>query len=894
MSKNAVCYTLILTCLFTAACLAKYSGGTGEPNDPYLIATPNDLNAISLDSNDWDKHFKMTKDIDLAGFAGQVGRIGRSSNDTFTGLFDGNGYSIQNFTWHANDVDYIGLFGYCGTSQNTATLKNIILINPVVHASPRDNIGSLIGYSYGGYVQNCRVVNGTVSGGLNVGGLAGHIVSSQVYSCQADGTVEGIGSVGGLVGRGRSIHTLQCKSTGMVTATGEKAGGLIGVAHSISDVNSCFSEVNVVGSSKTGGLIGALEYDSDVYNCYASGSVTGSYECGGFIGYVYESMSGSIDNKVINCYSTGLVTGGPDYVEPFIGYRYGWTIIKYCYWNSETSGFSEGTWGWPKTTDQMQSVETYFLWGLTSPGLWRIDDGNDYPRLVWENTPGIVIDAPQFTGGTGEANDPYLIATPQQLNLLGAVKDLWNQYFKLIADLDMSCFSYGEFDNIGSYLDSFSGIFDGNGHTVFNYHDKHGLFGQVDDSSTIRNLRLDDSQVGYDGAEILGLLVDRLEDGFIYNCIITDCNVFGKRLVGGFVGYNSAGTVKNCEVSGFVTGDRDLIGGITGSNQGEILNCRARVQMYGFGDVGGIAGFNYYYAVIKNCSVDSSLISGHDFVGGIAGKSSGTMFNCSASVDIVLTSTFSHTAGGLVGYNSGIIKNCSSFGTVEGIGRLGGLVGENFDAILSSFSESRVVNLNDFGLIGGLVGNNGDDALVADSWALGNIGGPGHSGGLIGRNAGTISRCYVSGITNGDGAFIGYEESFTSIDGFWDKTLNPAKKSIGNHWDINFQKILGLSTTEMQTLITFIDSGWDFVGESTNGPNDIWTIKDGNDYPQLVWSIVDFISFDGVNFADYAHLGRYWKNNNCRDTNDCDGSDIDFSGAVDYKDIAILFNYWLE
>jgi hypothetical protein len=892
MSKNTVCYTIIGICLLSAACLAKYSGGTGEPNDPYLIATPNDLCALADDTNDYDKNFLMVNDINMASITGSQFNIIGNSTNPFTGLFDGSGYSIQNFTWHANDVDYIGLFGYCGTSQNTATLKNIILINPIVHASPRDNIGSLIGYSYGGYVQNCRVVNGTVSGGLNVGGLAGHIVSSQVYSCQADGIVEGIGSVGGLVGRGRSIHTLQCKSTGMVTATGEKAGGLIGVAHSISDVNSCFSEVNVVGSSKIGGLIGALEYDSDVYNCYASGSVTGYYQCGGFIGYVYEFMSGNIDNKVINCYSTGLVTGGPDYVEPFIGYRYGWTIIKYCYWNSETSGFSKGTWGWPKTTDQMQSVETYFLWGLTSPGLWRIDDGSDYPRLLWENTPGIVIEAPQFTGGSGEGNDPYLISTPQQLNLLGAVKDLWNQYFKLIADLDMSCFSYGEFDNIGYYLDCFSGIFDGNGHTVFNYHDKRGLFGQVGDSGTIRNLRLDDSQVGYDVAEILGLLVDRLEDGFIYNCIITDCNVFGKRVVGGLVGYNHAGTVKNCEVSGVVTGDRELTGGITGSNQGEILNCRARVQMYGFSDVGGIAGFNY--TVIKNCSVDSSLISGHDFVGGIAGKSNGTMFNCSSSVDIVLTSTFINTAGGLVGYNTGIIKNCSSFGTVEGIGRLGGLVGENRDTILSSFSESRVVNLNDFGRIGGLVGINGDDALVADSWALGNIGGPFYSGGLIGRNSGTISRCYVSGIANGDGAFIGYQDSFTSIDGFWDKTLNPTKKSIGNYPDSSFPEILGLSTTEMQTSTTFIDAGWDFVGETSNGSNYIWTIHEGQDYPKLVWNLVNFDSWYNVDFADFAYFTNRWMDSNCAATSDCGGTDLDFSGAVDSLDLKIFCAHWLE
>ena len=39
---RAVLLTLV-TCLFIASAQAKYSGGTGEPNDPYQIATVADL-----------------------------------------------------------------------------------------------------------------------------------------------------------------------------------------------------------------------------------------------------------------------------------------------------------------------------------------------------------------------------------------------------------------------------------------------------------------------------------------------------------------------------------------------------------------------------------------------------------------------------------------------------------------------------------------------------------------------------------------------------------------------------------------------------------------------------------------------------------------------------------
>jgi hypothetical protein len=44
---------------------AKYSGGTGEPNDPYQIATAADLIALGETPDDYDKHFLLTADIDL-------------------------------------------------------------------------------------------------------------------------------------------------------------------------------------------------------------------------------------------------------------------------------------------------------------------------------------------------------------------------------------------------------------------------------------------------------------------------------------------------------------------------------------------------------------------------------------------------------------------------------------------------------------------------------------------------------------------------------------------------------------------------------------------------------------------------------------------------------------
>jgi len=115
-------YALILA-LSTVA-QAQYAGGTGTPEDPYLITTPEQMNAIGADPNDWDKHFKLMADIDLSAYTGtEFNLIGYHESYTrrdkspertpFAGVFDGNGHAISNFSYTCED-NYVGLFKYIG------------------------------------------------------------------------------------------------------------------------------------------------------------------------------------------------------------------------------------------------------------------------------------------------------------------------------------------------------------------------------------------------------------------------------------------------------------------------------------------------------------------------------------------------------------------------------------------------------------------------------------------------------------------------------------------------------------------------------------------------------------------------------------------------------------
>ena len=100
------------------------------------------------------------------------------------------------------------------------------------------------------------------------------------------------------------------------------------------------------------------------------------------------------------------------------------------------------------------------------------------------------------------------------------------------------------------------------------------------------------------------------------------------------------------------------------------------------------------------------------------------------------------------------------------------------------------------------------------------------------------------------------------------------------------------------TQSTFTSAGWDFIGETGNGTEDLWRMcVDGVDYPRLTWEYVqggDFVCPDGVNSVDFSVLAHYWHETDCAALDDCEGADMDLSGAVDFGDVAAVAESWLR
>ncbi|MCK4752481.1 MAG: hypothetical protein KAS75_03470 [Planctomycetes bacterium] len=429
------------------------------------------------------------------------------------------------------------------------------------------------------------------------------------------------------------------------------------------------------------------------------------------------------------------------------------------------------------------------------------------------------ISAGTYSGGTGEPNYPYLISTAEDLNAIGADSNDWDKHFVLTNDIDLSCYGGTSFNMIGIYMwhnpdnKPFTGVFDGNNHTIYNFTHTStdmvgvGLFSFVDGpNAQIKNLRLMDPNVDAGSGSVAGCLV------------------------GSLVGYLIDGTISNCSVEGCRVLGAEPIGGMVGRSEGLITDCYAEGEVIGTyvsDDVGVLLGLNWH-GDVANCGSDGYTEGDWDIGGLVGNLSYGTMTNCYSRAEVHGIGA----VGGLVGHNyRSTITNCWSTGNVSGDYGVGGLVGENpYSNINNSYcKEATVSGIEQCGGIAGM-SSRGSITNCYSQCDVSAI--DGYVGGVVGYSyEGNIYHCYsASTLSDGNyrGGFAGYDNYGIYTKCFWDQNLVGGANGIGNTSDPN---VIGLPTVEMQLQNTFTDYGWDFV-------TPIWTIDEGVDYPRLWWEVV--------------------------------------------------------
>ncbi len=178
------------------------------------------------------------------------------------------------------------------------------------------------------------------------------------------------------------------------------------------------------------------------------------------------------------------------------------------------------------------------------------------------------------------------------------------------------------------------------------------------------------------------------------------------------------------------------------------------------------------------------------------------------------------------------MTQCFVAGTVSGSGLVGGLVGVNDGVVNQCYSEGEAIGL---GYVGGLIGYN-RWGMICTSYSQASVNGGYPVGGLTGSNGSTITQCYSTGKVSGDGDGVGGFAGYNYISG--NDSISSSFRDIETSGQmISTGDAIGMNTIEMQTATTFLDAGWDFVNETTNGTEDIWWILEGQDYPRLWWEL---------------------------------------------------------
>ena len=200
----------------------------------------------------------LSADINMAGK--EWTPIGTDENNSYNGIFDGNGNTITGLTVNQSEKYNAGLFGCLGSGGK---VQNLTLEN--VNISGTYYVGSVVGTNFG-TVSGCTASGNITGTETLVGGVVGWNKGT-VTGCTASGNISGRRNTGGVVGENVGTVTA-CHATGDVTGTEEAAGGVVGWNY-YGTVTACYHVIGDVTCPRWAGSV--VGYNGGV------GTVTACY-----------------------------------------------------------------------------------------------------------------------------------------------------------------------------------------------------------------------------------------------------------------------------------------------------------------------------------------------------------------------------------------------------------------------------------------------------------------------------------------------------------------------------------------------------------------------------------------------------------------------------------------
>ena len=446
LSVMIMCTVLPSGNFFVSSKTIQFAGGDGTESNPYLIETKEHLNNVRYNL---DAHYKLIADIvftdvdfaesgdffnDSAGWLS----IGNSEKNPFSGVFDGNNFSITGIEVSpAHLYNSVGLFGY-----TTGTIKNLNLygVNIVlsVHAEyDFSRVGGITGTLIGGTIDDCTVSGlidsaVTFEGDAYAGGVVGYALNANITNCNNECTVKAtdiynrtISYAGGIAGVTTYGMISSCKNTGEIIASGfndnNYAGGICGNSN-FTTITFSFNTANIHAETSdtspkcaafAGGIAGATfgEYVSD---CFNAGSITtdttpeallsgndwnGNYS-GGIVGK-------SDDCTTQRCYNIGSIVATKRYGTAKAGGIVGYTTgpVTDCYYlDTIEKGVGVGSDTAIKhSNEKLQNVSNFDNWDFQNIWEFKTNNSYKYPTLI--SNPYFLSNADLNCDGNINAND---------------------------------------------------------------------------------------------------------------------------------------------------------------------------------------------------------------------------------------------------------------------------------------------------------------------------------------------------------------------------------------------------------------------------------------------------------------------------------------------------------
>ena len=209
----------------------SYAGGTGVAGDPYLVSTPSQLRKMVLNTTA-GVYFQLTNDIYISeeidyyeswgSYAPSLNwwrwdaSIQTTNNTVFTGIVDGNGYTVYGLYSVSDNFSgnkYAGLF--CNAGEGTEIYDLHIRKSYIAAPYAGAFIGAINGTSgTAGKVKiaGCSVDNTVTVGGTNGGGFIGVAIADlTVENCYSAAVMSASNYLGGVYADvwGSAIHTIK-------------------------------------------------------------------------------------------------------------------------------------------------------------------------------------------------------------------------------------------------------------------------------------------------------------------------------------------------------------------------------------------------------------------------------------------------------------------------------------------------------------------------------------------------------------------------------------------------------------------------------------------------------------------------------------------------------------